>query len=108
MLAIRNRMKADLTQAMKQRQKAAVTVLRSVLGTIDNAEAVEVDTAYVPMQGQTKDVARKVLTEEDVRVILMNEMAERRAVIAEYEQVGQAAAAEEMRAEVEVIKRYVH
>ena len=43
-MLIRKMMKADLLVAMKAQQKEAVSTLRSLLGALDNAEAVPVTT----------------------------------------------------------------
>lgn len=39
---IRDRLRSDLTRAMRNREQARVTVIRTVLAAIDNAEAVEI------------------------------------------------------------------
>lgn len=108
MQKLQNRMKTDLKEAMKQRQKETVTALRTVLAAIANAEAVAVDTSFVPMVGKTNDVPRKALTVDDVQQILKAKISERSIAVAEYEGLGQNDAAAELRAEVKVLEKYVN
>lgn len=92
---------------MKARQKDTVSTLRTILGEIANAEAVETDTDFVPMIGRTNDVPRRVLTEEDIRQILEAEAERHRAAIVEFEEVGRQDAAERLQAGLNVIMRYL-
>lgn len=106
-MKIRTQLKSDLKDAMKRRDQTAVQTLRSLLAEIDNAEAVELSQPVEPSIGKTNDVARKVLTAVDIRAILQHEIEERQTAIAEYEQYGQHAAAEQLRAEVALIEQYL-
>ena len=79
MSEIREQMKVDLRQAMKARDTERVTTLRSVLGAIDNAEAVPVtaiSASVEPVVGKSNDVPRKLLSTEDIRQIVTHEIAE--------------------------------
>ena len=44
-MSLRLRMRQALPEAMRARDKAAVSALRAALGALDNAEAVPVDEA---------------------------------------------------------------
>ncbi len=99
-MTLRERLRAALTQAMKARQPSAISILRTTLAAIDNAEAVAVDPAMRAALGQATEVPRKVLTEADIEGIVQQEMASLRANIAEYEQLGQTAQADPLRAEL--------
>jgi uncharacterized protein YqeY len=69
-MTIRQQIMGDLYEAMKSRRSDVVSTLRTLLGEIANAEAVAVDTDFVPMIGRTNDVPRKHLTDDDIRQIL--------------------------------------
>jgi uncharacterized protein YqeY len=102
----RNQMKVDLMQAMKNRDRATMMTLRSLLAAIDNAEAVEVNEPLTPIFGRTNDVPRKLLTEEDVCQILHREAEARRSALADYVRLGREDVAEQLRGEVALIARY--
>lgn len=108
-MQLRERMKADLRQAMKARQSATVATLRSALAAIDNAEAVPVDdqTPIIPLVTHSPDVPRKVLSAADIRAILQKEVDERRAASAEYAHLGQTAEAERLTVAAELIASYL-
>ena len=106
-MPLRQRLKADLLGAMKARQNHVVSTLRSTLAEIDNAEAVEVDTSFVPLVGRTNDVPRKVLTEAEIRAILQSEADQIKLALAEYGSVGRAEKAAELQAAWEVLVGYL-
>ncbi|MFN8489577.1 MAG: GatB/YqeY domain-containing protein [Caldilineaceae bacterium] len=109
-MQIREQMKADLTQAMKARDSLAVTTLRSVLGAIDNAEAIPVTEAKFPVEpviGKSHEAPRKILTADDIRQILQHEVEERRAASAEYARLGQQAEAERLQKAAALIAAYL-
>ena len=93
---------------MKARDKAATTALRATLAAIDNAEAVDtsgteqgslaIETLPAVGAGVT-EVARRVLTEEDVVRIVRAEVDERERAAAEYAELGRPERAEQLRAE---------
>jgi uncharacterized protein YqeY len=115
---MRANLRDDLTAAMKARNHVAVTALRSALAAIENAETVPVD---LPLDSSTgnehvagaatglgaAEAPRRQLTEVDLRSIVENEMRERSAAAEEYEQIGRTDLAERLRAEAEVLSRYV-
>jgi uncharacterized protein len=115
-LSIRTALRADLTAALKTRDRIAAAALRSALAAIDNAEAVPVDGAPVAGEGAVAgavigvgaaEVARRGLTEVDVRAILAGEVQERRTAAAEYERLGRAERATQLRAEADVLGRHL-
>ncbi|GAA1201083.1 GatB/YqeY domain-containing protein [Prauserella alba] len=113
---LRTTMRAALKDAMKSKDKAATSALRSALGALDNAEAVPAGAApdtgsdnvagAVPGVG-TADVARKELTADDVTGIVRAAVDERRANAADYDRLGQHDAAETVRYEATVLARFV-
>jgi uncharacterized protein len=105
MVSIRNHLKTELLKAMKARQNGTVTVLRSLLAAIDNAEAVELSVPVEPVFGTSADVPRKMLTEQQIRAVVENEAHERRSARARYERLGAYEAVQQMSAELKVIIR---
>jgi uncharacterized protein len=105
---LRTRLRQALTAAMKRRDAAAVGALRTALGAIDNAEAVDPSGAPPVQAGVIAggvaglgagDVARRELDEDDIAGIVRAEVAERLAAAAEYDDAGQGERADRLRAE---------
>lgn len=69
-------MRADLTVAIKSRDAARVTVLRTTLAAIDNAESVDPAYDEVVATGLFADVARRRVDEAEIRDIVRQEYAE--------------------------------
>lgn len=90
---LKDRIKADLTEAMKQRDDTARETLRMVLAAIANAE-VAGDEAVV-------------LTDEQVTGVLRGEAKKRAEAAQIYADAGRAESAAKERAELEVIERYL-
>lgn len=115
--ALRAWLRADLITAMKARQRETVAALRSTLAAIDNAEAVDVsgstDTASgSPIAGAragvgSSEVERRVLTLEEVRVILEAQVTERLEAAEGYNGYGQHEMANELRREASALGKYV-
>jgi len=110
--SIRARMRRALVNAMKQRDDAATSALRSALAAIDNAEALRVGAAAPladgPIAGAVSGVGaaeanRREVTEEEMVQIVRGEIASRLAAAAEYEQLGEDAQAARLRAEAAVL-----
>lgn len=105
--SIREQMKLDLTAAMKAREMVAVSTLRTVLGAIDNAEAVPVTTPLEYSNGKTKDVPRKQLTLTDIEQILRQELNARQAAALKYQDLGKADEAARLQQEADLIADYL-
>ena len=85
-----------MTVAMKERDRAALSAYRHTLAAIDNAEAV-VPEGGIPTAGALEDaatgvgaaeVARRVLSDDDVRDVVLREIAEHRSaasIVAEHD-----------------------
>lgn len=104
---VREQLKADLLKAMKARDQITVATIRTMLGAIDNAEAVELPQGLVYAMDGAAEVARRLLTEEDIRAILTREWEERRRAHAQYTALGLIEETERVRGEVEVFERYL-
>lgn len=114
---VRTHLRRDLTAALKNRDKVAAAALRSALAAIENAESSGVDPA-VPADGSehvagaavgvgAAEAERRVLTEPDVHAIVAREVSERSASAQEYVRLGREDAADRLRAEADVLSRYL-
>lgn len=94
----------ELRIAMKARNSSRVAALRSLAAALDNATAVPIPSGILP--NDKVEVPRKALLLEDVRAVLMREIAERRNAVftlRAHACFEQAAAVE---AEIEVLEQY--
>lgn len=110
--SVKARIRGDLTAAMKARRTAETSLLRAILAALDNAEAISVGTAHDRYQVRafgdpSVEAPRRVLSEADVRNVLLREMADREAAAHEFEKLGRLDEAERLRNEVSLIARYV-
>ncbi|WP_199429545.1 GatB/YqeY domain-containing protein [Qaidamihabitans albus] len=115
---MRASLRDDLKAALKSRDRAAITALRSALAAIDNAEAVPADH---PLDGSTgsehvagaasglgaAEAERRHLTDTDLRSIIEKEVRERSVAAEQYEQAGRTDLAERLRAEAQVLSRHL-
>ena len=112
---LRDRLRAALPTAMKAGDRVAVAALRATLGAIDNAEAVPATSTVdgglaierSPVGVGAADVARRVLTEDDVAGIVRDAVAEREEAALGYERAGRPERARRLRDEAEVLSTYV-
>ncbi|MDT0301547.1 GatB/YqeY domain-containing protein [Streptomonospora wellingtoniae] len=114
---MRTDMRRDLTAALKNRDKTAAAALRSALAAVENAEATDpglpaaaADSEHVAGAAAgvgAAEAERRALSEADVRAIVAREADERSASAQEYERLGRADAAGRLRAEAEVLGRYL-
>jgi hypothetical protein len=110
--SLTERLRRDLTQAMKDRDRPAIAALRQTLGAIANAEAPPLpDTRgqlpTEPVVGTANEVARLALTDADVARVVHAELAERARAVDEYTAVGRPADAAAVAAEATVLRRYL-
>jgi uncharacterized protein len=107
-----DRMRRDLTTAMRERDKVQVRALRATLAAIANAEAPppETDprsTADEPVVGELVEHRRLDLSAADLERVLRAEIADRDDTIERFRAVGRTDEADEIRRERSVIERYV-
>jgi hypothetical protein len=113
---MRDTLRADLTTAIKARDRIAIAALRSAMSAIDNAEAVPVLSE--PAAGSehvagavaglgAAEAERRQLTDDDVRSIIETELGERSVAATEYERLDRTDDAERLRAEAAVLSRYL-
>jgi uncharacterized protein YqeY len=107
---VRDRLRHALTAAMRERDTVAVAALRSALGAIDNAEAVDPGQRVAPAASHPRlagtvvglgagEVPRRQLTEPELEALVRAEVAERAAAAADYERAGRAERAGRLRGE---------
>jgi uncharacterized protein len=108
-----DRLQAALRAALKARDTAAASAVRSALAAIGNAEAVPAPTTQPGRTSQhvagsvaglgAAEASRRVLTEAEMASIVTTEIAERRAAAARYEQTGHGERASRLRREADVL-----
>lgn len=113
---MRATLRADLTAAIKAKDRVAVSALRSALAAIDDAEAVAAEPVTGPGSEHvagaaagagSAEVARQQLTTADMRAVVEREHRERVATAREYAELGREDAAARVRAEAGVLARYL-
>jgi len=85
------RLNEDMKQLMRSGDKFALSVVRMIRSAIKN---VEIDT-------------RKTLSDDEVLDILSREIKQRRDALQEFEKAGRDDLADQAKAEIEVIQRYM-
>jgi uncharacterized protein YqeY len=112
----RSRLRSALVAAMKAGDRVAVDALRSTLGAIDNAEAVEAPAppplSEGPIAGARAglgagEAQRRPLSGDEIASIIRSEIDERRAAAGEYDATGQRSRADTLRAEAEVLQAFL-
>jgi len=104
---IRERLKADILATRKAGDAERVAVLRTLLGAIGNAEAIELDTSHPREVQGWGEVPRRRLTTDDLAGIIRREAAELRSAAADFEMRGQPAEAERLRARARLVEEYL-
>lgn len=110
--AMKLRLRGDLRAAMAGKRPAEVAVLRSLLGALDQAEAVVVaphSQGYPSLEfgDPAVEVQRKLLSAEEVRAVVRRERDELRNAADEYARLRQADAAAGFALKAEILARYL-
>ena len=97
---------------MRKSLSGEVSVLRTLLAVIDNAEAVEVGALHqryiVRAFGDgSAEVPRRTLSQADVQSLLRRDRNYRLAAVTELEARGQNESAKKLRGDVEIVNRYI-
>src|SRR5205807_7921273 len=98
-------MQADLPAAIKARDASRVSVLRTTLAALANAEAVDLSGPR-SAAGLLGDVERKRLSERDMREIVSRERDELWAAAEEMERLGQRRQAVELETRAGILESY--
>jgi uncharacterized protein YqeY len=107
---IKARLRTDLRAAMGARRIDEVAVLRTLLGALDNAEAVSVAPQHYterPFGDPATEVPRKRLSADDVEAVLGAEQRERLLTAETLERAGRAEDATKLRNEAAIVGRYL-
>jgi len=105
-------MQADLTSAMKARDRVATMALRTGMAAIANAEAppaapTAISSSAEPVVGRLVEHARLDLSAADVHRILRHEIADREDTIAAIAPHGRDDDVLALLGEIAVLQRYV-
>jgi uncharacterized protein YqeY len=106
-----DRLRADLRQAMRGRDRAATSALRTALAALANAEAPGFDASlHREGRGELVEHERLVLSEADERSVLEAEVARREQLLADTTgtglEIGGTYTAD-LEAELAVLRRYL-
>ena len=104
--SLRARLGQELRVAIKTRDGARIAALRTLAAALDNATAVPIEGPRAPMPSAATEVPRKVLTDDDVRAILLREIAERADAAFAFEMHGCFEEALDLRAEIAILEDY--
>jgi uncharacterized protein YqeY len=103
-------LRAELTRAMKDGDATRISVLRTTLAAIGNAEAVN-GAALAPSEPNEPiptEVDRRQLSEDEVKAIIVGERDELDEAAEEMESLGQLDAARELRTKATVLDEYLN
>lgn len=100
-MSLQKRLRVDLRDALRIRDAERVSLLRTLLAAIDNAEAVDTRDSL-----GTSEVPRKNLSDADVANVVRNESIDMRAAAAEFEQQGNLGEAQRLRARAAIADAY--
>ena len=110
--AMKQRLRDDLRAAMAGKRSAEVAVLRTLLGALDQAEAVDAvargrEYASLKFGDPEVEVPRKRLSAEEVRAVVVREHDELRRAADDYARLGRADAVAVCAIKAEVLARYL-
>jgi uncharacterized protein YqeY len=110
--AVKARIREDIRAALRARNLREAGVLRTLLAALDNAEAHPVAGGHTPYVARTfgdkaVEVARKVLSAEEVDAVLHRECDEKLSVARQLDERGRAAEAADLTAEAAIVARYM-
>ena len=116
--SVRTVLRRDLAAAMKARDSVSVSALRSALAAIENAEAVDMTTNPPPATENSHiagsvsglgnaEVERRVLGDGEAERLVRDEAEERQSVARDLERAGCHQRAARLRAEADVLLRYL-
>lgn len=108
---LQNRLRADLRAAMRDRRMEEVRVIRALIAALDNAAAVPVADRPASLQHRfgegSAEVTRRELSTADLQKLVAREVADRMDAAARFDDIAQVDAAQAMRAEAELVRRYL-
>jgi uncharacterized protein YqeY len=110
--ALRERLRGDLKSAMRERRQGEVSVIRTLIAAIDNAEAIPIDGLEERLRLRDPgdpigEVARRELDSPALDSVVAAEAQSRIAAAEDYERNGRADDAARLRSEAQLIARYL-
>ncbi|MCC6734987.1 MAG: GatB/YqeY domain-containing protein [Bauldia sp.] len=110
--AMKDRLRADLRIAMKAGATRDAGVIRALVAALDNAQAPPVRKTEdgglgVAFASGAAEVERLLLDEDDVRRVLLADIAERQSAAADLLRLGRTDRAEALHAEIAVARHYL-
>jgi hypothetical protein len=100
-MPIRKSLRADLAEARKAGDKEKVSLIRTLIGAIENAESVDPIEA-----GNLSEAPRRHLSDSDILRVLRSEGDDLRQAADEYDQRGHEKEGERLRVLAVVVDRY--
>lgn len=97
----------DLRAAQRDRDRAAMSLLREILSIVDNAGAVEARQGFDYTGVAATEVPRREVSMTEVRTLLVASAAERVEAARTYREVSEHGRAAALEAEAAVISRYL-
>jgi uncharacterized protein YqeY len=108
---IRARLRSDLSQALKTRDRRTAEILRTLIAAIDNAEAVPVVRSgpyrELAFGDPAAEVPRRALDIAAIAAVLNAEIAEREATAEKLTAMGRNVEADELRAGCAIVGGYL-
>ena len=101
---VRHRLQADLRVALENRDGLRLSVLRTTLSALSNAEAVDPGDCGAP---EVTEVPRRVLTDAEMRTVVERERDELRATARGMHRVGAHDRARQLLGEADVLDGYL-
>lgn len=105
--SLRDRLQSDVLPAMKARDALSVSVLRTTLAAIANAEAVDATDVPAAVGLGANEVARRHLDETEVRSIVVAVRDELIDAVDEMVAVGREDLARDRRQQADALDRYL-
>jgi uncharacterized protein YqeY len=106
MADVRARMQIDLRDAIRDRDRGRVSVLRTALTALANAEAVEARDVEVLDGLYAAEVERRELSAVDVRAVLDGVRDDLLVAAGEIGRLGRSEDAERLRAQAAIVEGY--
>jgi uncharacterized protein YqeY len=106
--ALKDRLRADLKVAMRERKAEEMALIRTLIAAVDNAEAQPIDgfAERLRQRDAIGEVARRELDTTALDDLLASEARARFAAAADYERHGRGDDAARLRREAELIAGY--
>lgn len=104
---IRSRLQAEVLPAMKARDALRVSVLRTALAAIANAEAVDASHSTAAIGLHANETARRHLDERQIRVVVLSIRDELLEAVDEMVAIGRDDLADERRHQADVLDSFL-